>query len=214
MPSYAVRSYENMFKALADYDSPVNPSGNRPVIGTSPPKSTGTGDQWVMTGNVRVGSSNPKSGSSWSTIPIWSKTTASANTQASKQDQGPPAPAASTQTPSETEARTALETRKDAYNRAQQFQADTAAIPRTPAPSDPLAKDFYSSMNAYGRAYVDDYLKGQETEKRRVELGVDENAYFANQSLRNINPATMNISKADTQDDTLDFLKQLRSLIS
>lgn len=210
MPSYA--SIPDIFNR--QYVTAKSGDSNRPVTGLNPPSSTKDGEQWVMTGTHQYQTNNPKSGNTLHTVPVWSKVQTSSQPATTSQPVAK-APAAPVSVPAAPDAaRAQVETRREALQRAEQFKAETAAIPRTPAPSDPLANDFYSSMNAYGRAYVDDYLKGQETEKRRVELGVDENAYFANQSLRNINPATMNISKADTQDDTLDFLKQLRSLIS
>lgn len=187
------------------------------------PTSKNPDYKWVNTGTFRkpewepggtIGDrsvSRPKSSVQprWEKIFLGSKAAAAAPTATQQPGAAPvqASPASPIGVPTE------LAARKDAYERAQQFQAQTASIPRTPFPNDPLDKDFYGGMNAYGRAFVEDYFKGQQSEQRRVELGLAENNFFANDLLTRIDPNKMNISKPDTQKNTLDYLKQLRGLI-
>lgn len=176
--------------------------------------------KWVATGTMRRPESSPvtsfdgdrgykKPGSSvqpkWERIFIGGSKAAPAASNTASQA---PAPQPQSGTP-ET-----VQTRREALERAQQFQAENAQIPRTSPPADPMAQDFYSSMNAYGKAYVDDYLAGRKTEEKRVALATEENAYFGNQALRQIDPKKMAISQPDTWKDTVARLKELRSMIT
>lgn len=108
----------------------------------------------------------------------------------------------------------ALSARRDAYDRAVQFQEENKAGDRAPAPTDPLSPDFYGGMNAYGKAVVDDYMRSQTTQQRKVELGIDENAFYGNQSLARIDPKKMAVTKPNTFGDMVSQLKELRGLIT
>lgn len=187
--------------------------------GEQAPTSKDPNYKWVSTGTFRKpewsgggvtagdrSMTRPTSSvqSKWERIFVGSKA-APAETQQAKATQ---APATSSVAPA------ALGARQDAYERAQQYQKETAAVPRAVVPNDPQSPDFYRDLNNYGKAYVDDYLKGQVTEQKRVALATDENAYFANQSLQRIDPKKMNVSQADTWKDTLSRLQQLKGLIT
>lgn len=208
MPSYAAnyaKRFETNLKAIK--------GDGRDFIGMSPPKSDNPDEKWVVTGTTRVSSSNPKSGHTWSTVPTWSKiktnTAAPPAAQDDKRDStqqaSAPPPAAASQD---------LTNRRSAYERAQEYQTQTAAVPRTPPPADPMSKDFYSGLNSYGRALIDDYKQDLVTQARRSELAVAENAFFGNRTLQQIDPKKMNVSKADTWQDTVARLKELRGLIT
>lgn len=198
---------------MRDYDSPANATGKRPVIGLNPPKSTGAGDEWKMTGNVTYGSNNPKSGHTWNTVPIWTKVQAAAATPAKKDDGGSmAAPAVKQAEPQATPA--SLTARREALDRAQQYKADTSAIPRPLPPGDPKSPSFYQDFQAYGRSVVDDYLQGRAVDQKRAELGIEEGAYFAKDSLDRIDPKKMNVTQPDTWKETLERLTQMKKLIS
>jgi hypothetical protein len=77
-----------------------------------------------------------------------------------------------------------------------------------------MSKDFYSDMNAYGRAYIDDYLTGQKTEQKRVELAIAEGSDYGTRLLQQIDPKKMAVSKPTTFDETIAQLKRYKELIA
>lgn len=208
MPSYA--AIPDIFNR--QYATSKDGVSNRSVVGLNPPRSSHDGQQWVQTGTKRVQTNDPKTGNTVNTLPVWSRVENPAAPAAAVKD---PAPASTSPAPAASQAAPAsLVSRQDALRRAEQFKADRALIPRISPPEDPQSPSFYKDFQAYGRAYVDDYLMGREVDQRRAELGIEEGAYFAKDSLDRIDPKRMNITQPDTWKDTLDRLNQLKKMIS
>lgn len=211
MPSYASR-----FRADDFEQNNQTLSGNgRQWTGTAPPttKSNDPNQTWAITDMRRLARSNPNSGYSIENVPVWSRI--NVNSVAEEKEEAKPSAPTPAPAPQQSEATSQqVADRRAAYERAQEYQAQTAAIPRTPPPADPMSKDFYSDMNAYGRAYIDDYLTGQKTEQKRVELAIAEGLDYGTRLSQQIDPSKMAVSKPTTSDQIMEQLKRYRELIA
>lgn len=211
MPSYASRIRAEDFEA--NYQTL---SGNgRQWTGTAPPKlkSDDPNEKWVITDTRRLARSNPNAGYSFENVPVWSKINFN-QVADKKEDVKPsaPAPAPAPQQPAASSQQVA--DRRAAYERAQEYQTQNAAIPRTPPPANPMSKDFYSDLNAYGRAYINDYLTGRKTEQKRVELAIAEGLDYGTRLSQQIDPKKMAVSKPTTFDETMAQLERYKELIA
>lgn len=211
MASYA-KSFEANYETF---------KGNgREWIGTAPPPSsvraTKPGEKWVITNSNRLQRApNPKTGSTFENVPTWSlldfSKPAETKAEAKKEAPAAAAPAVASQTAVADED---LNRRRTAYEQAKQYQAENDPVARTPYPTDTNAPEYYSDLNAYGKAYVDKYLLGQETEKRKAELAVKENAFYGNMGLQRIDPKKMAVSRPTTFDETVAQMERLRKMIA
>lgn len=208
MPSYA--AIPDIFNKK--YASTKSGDSNRLVTGVNPPRSAKDGKQWQMTGTHQFQTNNPKSGGTTHAVPVWKQVQAAAEAPsvAKAETQASSSPSV---TPPTGNPRSQVEVRREALERAQQYKTDATAIPRPAPPGDPQSPSFYQDFQAYGRSVVEDYLKGREVDQKRAELGIEEGAYFAKESLDRINPKQMNITQPDTWKGTLERLNQMKRLI-
>lgn len=210
MPSYA--AYKS-YRDIRTTNDAAREKGGREFIGMSAPKSDDPNQMWVATNNIRTQVNDPHSGSRYNTLPVWTKINVP-GTAEKKQEAKPSTPAPTSKSQQDNATPKQLTDRREALERAQKFQAESAQVPKTPYPTDTMSPRFYDGLNDYGRAYVRDYVEGQlPVDARKAELGVEENAYFGNRALQQIDPKRMAVSKPTTFDDTIAQLERYKKLI-